>query len=137
MDVFKILSTQVLEKFSSFLWLLWHLYNPWLITIRIVAHKIFEKTTLQAIKAKEEKISLFPVGDLLGGTLMQTSFFNSRAQRFDAQCWSTPNAWCTPFKQHWKQHVCDYKQHSVAMAMVYHKRESIGNGVSWECTKRW
>ncbi len=87
---------------------------------------------MQAIKAKEVKFSLFLIGGLLGGTWMQMSFFNSRAQRFDAQCWTTPDAWCTPFKQHWKQNVYDYKWHSITMVMVYHKRESIGNGVSWE-----
>jgi hypothetical protein len=37
-------------------------------TIGIVAHKIFEKTTLQAIKAKEVKFSLLLIGGLLGGT---------------------------------------------------------------------
>ncbi len=59
------------------------MYNPWLITIKIITHKIFQKTTLQVIKAWEVSTFLLPIGGSLVGTWMRMLFLDSQAQRSD------------------------------------------------------
>ncbi len=116
--------------------LLQHLYNLWLITTRIVAHKIFQKITLQAIKAREVSTSLLLIGGSLVGTWMRMLLFNFRAQRFNA-CYSSTNFW----EQKIDANVEAHPMHGIAHLQITLKTKcswlqtalyNYGNGASQE-----
>jgi len=111
-----------------------HLYNPSLTSTRITSHQIFQETTLQVIKAKEVSTSLL----LVGGPLEFRWNLNVNV----AFRLASTKIWCPMLKhigcmvhtleQYWKQFVCNYKQLFIAIAMVCHKKELTGEGVSRE-----
>ncbi len=125
-QVSKILSSfNLLNTIKPIAWqILQHLYNPWLITTKIIRHNFFQEIVVlvHCKLLKQRNYFLFVGRRSINYNLnVNTSFQLSSTKIW---CPLLKHTWCMMhiFKQHWRRNVCNYKQLFTTMAMVCHKR---------------